>query len=77
MVTGHSEGGARRHRAAVCGEAASAHGDGKACREASDERGAARLARVEGGGIALATPKLIVPFSPAGHSEVFPVVIPC
>ena len=61
----------------LVGEAAAADGEGMAGREASDERGAARLARVEGAGKARATPKGIVPVSPAGHSEVFPVLIPC
>ena len=60
----------------LVGEAAAADGEGMAGREASDERGAARLARVEGAGIARATPKGIVPVSPAGHSEVFPLLIP-
>ena len=61
----------------LVGEAAAADGQGMAGREASDERGAARLARVEGAGKARATPKGIVPVSPAGYSEVFPVLIPC
>ena len=74
-VTGRSEGGSRRHRAAACWEAAVADGEGTACSEANDERCAARLAGVEGVGIARATPKGIVPISPARHSEVFPVLI--
>ena len=81
--TGRCEGGgAPRRRLGgtgrrLVGEAAAADGEGMAGREASDERGAARLARVEGAGKARATPKGIVPVSPAGHSEVFPVLIPC
>ena len=69
--TGRREGGARRHWAAA------EDGEGTAGSEASDEHAAARLAGVEGGGIARATPKGIVPVPPAGHSEVFPVPIPC
>ena len=53
-----------------------ADGEGTADREANDERCAARLAGVEGVGIARATSKGISPISPARHSEVFPVLIP-
>ena len=82
-VTGRRKGGGAAREALggtgrrLVGEAAAADGEGTAGREASDERGAARLAGLEGGGIARATPKGIVPVSPAGHSEVFPVLIPC
>ena len=61
----------------LVGEVAAEDGEGMAGSEASDERGAARLPGVEGAGIARATPKGIVPVSPARHSEVFPGLIPC
>ena len=60
-------------------EAAAADGEGTAGREASDERGAARLAGVErgGGGHSAGDSKGIVSLSHAGNSEVVPVLIPC
>ena len=41
-----------------------ADGEGTAGREASDERGAAHLAGIEGGGIVRATPTGLFPYHP-------------
>ena len=48
----------------LVGEAAAADGEGTIGREASDERGAARLAGVECGGIARAPQKALFPYHP-------------
>ena len=63
-VTGRSEGGTGRQHV---GEDAAANGEGTAGSEGKDERGAARLAGVEGGGIARAeavTQQGLFPYHP-------------
>ena len=60
-VTGRREGGTGRHWAAACWGGG---GGGRRGREASDERGAARLAGVEGGSITRATQQGLFPYHP-------------
>ena len=63
----------------LVGEAAAADCESSACLEASDERSAACLTAVEGGGIAAIAQATHrdCSLSPAGNSEILPVLIPC
>ena len=63
-LRGATRGALEGYGLLLVGEAAASDGEGTAGREASNERGAARLARVEGGGIARATQKALFPYNP-------------